>query len=118
MTVAIHTERLGRRYRRRWALRDRSVELPSERVIGLVGPNGVDRAGHPVQFAQLTAICPAPDGHGASVACAIARGFQQQATYQRLSRFWPLQGIESAIFLGVSIVLLAVAVWWTARRVS
>jgi len=38
--------------------------------------------------------------------------------YQPASRFWLLQGIEAAIFGGLALVALAVAVWWVRNRVS
>ncbi len=44
MSDAIETVNLGRRYRRRWALRDCSLRLPEQRVIGLVGPNGAGKS--------------------------------------------------------------------------
>jgi len=41
---AIVTARgLGKRYRRRWALRDCTLEIPVGRVTGLVGPNGAGK---------------------------------------------------------------------------
>jgi ABC-2 type transport system ATP-binding protein len=45
MTVesALRTERLGKRYRKGWALRDCTVALPRGAVIALVGPNGAGK---------------------------------------------------------------------------
>jgi ABC-2 type transport system ATP-binding protein len=40
---AIETEGLGRRYRRRWGLRDCTLTVPRGRVVGLVGPNGAGK---------------------------------------------------------------------------
>jgi len=40
VSAAIDTHRLGRRYGRRWALRDCDVTIPRGRVVGLVGTNG------------------------------------------------------------------------------
>ncbi len=40
---AIETDRLERRYGRRWALRDCSLAVPAGRVVGLVGPNGAGK---------------------------------------------------------------------------
>jgi hypothetical protein len=38
--------------------------------------------------------------------------------FQPDSRYWPFQGIESAIFLGVTVVLLGLSAWWVSRRVA
>ena len=43
MTLALEATGLGRRYGRKWALRDCSLSLPSGQVIGLVGPNGAGK---------------------------------------------------------------------------
>jgi ABC-2 type transport system ATP-binding protein len=43
MTVALATAGLGRRYGRRWALSDCTVEVPAGHVVGLVGPNGAGK---------------------------------------------------------------------------
>jgi ABC-2 type transport system ATP-binding protein len=43
MTAALETSRLGRRYRRGWALQECSLRLPAGHVIGLVGPNGAGK---------------------------------------------------------------------------
>jgi ABC-2 type transport system ATP-binding protein len=40
---AIETEGLGRRYGRRWGLRDCTLTVPRGRVVGLVGPNGAGK---------------------------------------------------------------------------
>jgi ABC-2 type transport system ATP-binding protein len=43
MTAVLTADRLGKRYRRRWALQDCTVEIPARRVVGLVGPNGAGK---------------------------------------------------------------------------
>ena len=43
MTAVIRTEGLGKRYRRRWALADCTLEIPAGHVTGLVGPNGAGK---------------------------------------------------------------------------
>ena len=43
MSAAIRTVGLGKRYRRRWALTDCTLEFPAGRVVGLVGPNGAGK---------------------------------------------------------------------------
>jgi hypothetical protein len=38
--------------------------------------------------------------------------------YEPASRFWLMQGVETALFGGVALALLAFAAWWTHRRVA
>jgi ABC-2 type transport system ATP-binding protein len=40
---AIETNRLGKRYGRRWALADCTLMVPAGQVVGLVGPNGAGK---------------------------------------------------------------------------
>ncbi len=44
MTAAIKAQGLGKKYGRRWALTDCTLDLPAGRVIGLVGPNGAGKS--------------------------------------------------------------------------
>src|SRR5690606_5693496 len=41
--AAVQMSRVGRRYGRRWALRDCSLSLPEGRIIALVGPSGAGK---------------------------------------------------------------------------
>jgi ABC-2 type transport system ATP-binding protein len=43
MNAALQTSGLGKRYGRRWALRDAALSLPEGKVAGLVGPNGAGK---------------------------------------------------------------------------
>ena len=43
MSVALATRGLGKRYGRRWALSDCTLEVPAGHVAGLVGPNGAGK---------------------------------------------------------------------------
>ncbi len=43
MTAAVEACGLGKKYRRRWALRDCTLSVPEGRVVGLVGPNGAGK---------------------------------------------------------------------------
>ena len=40
------------------------------------------------------------------------------AFYQPESHFWPLQGVETALFAGTALALLLFAAWWTHRHVA
>ena len=43
MTAVLRTRGLGRRYGRRWALTDCTLDVPAGHVTGLVGPNGAGK---------------------------------------------------------------------------
>jgi len=44
MTAALETERLGRRYKLNWGLRNCDLTVPAGKVTGLVGPNGAGKS--------------------------------------------------------------------------
>ena len=43
MTAVLDARGLGKRYRRRWALQDCTLDIPAGHVTGLVGPNGAGK---------------------------------------------------------------------------
>jgi ABC-2 type transport system ATP-binding protein len=43
VTAVLQTDGLGKRYGRRWALRDCTLSIPAGKVVGLVGPNGAGK---------------------------------------------------------------------------
>ena len=43
MTSVIETNGLGKRFRRKWALRECTLSIPEGKVVGLVGPNGAGK---------------------------------------------------------------------------
>jgi ABC-2 type transport system ATP-binding protein len=43
MTNVLETRGLGKKYGRRWALRDCTLSIPEGKVVGLVGPNGAGK---------------------------------------------------------------------------
>jgi ABC-2 type transport system ATP-binding protein len=59
MTAALRARGLGKRYGRRWALRDCTLEIPAGRVTGLVGPNG---AGKTTLLGLATGMLTPTDG--------------------------------------------------------
>jgi ABC-2 type transport system ATP-binding protein len=44
MTAALRAQGLGKKYGRRWALTDCTLDVPAGRVVGLVGPNGAGKS--------------------------------------------------------------------------
>ncbi|MET8160481.1 ABC transporter ATP-binding protein [Sphaerisporangium sp. NPDC005289] len=43
MIAALEAQALGRKYGRRWALRECTIDIPAGHVVGLVGPNGAGK---------------------------------------------------------------------------
>jgi ABC-2 type transport system ATP-binding protein len=44
VSAVLETSRLGKRYRRLWALADCTLSIPAGHVVGLVGPNGAGKS--------------------------------------------------------------------------
>jgi hypothetical protein len=72
-----------------------------------------DRLGH---LAPIEIKC----AHGPDIAtnCPAEPVGYMHAVYHPASHFWALQGIETAIFGGLALAMLAFAAWWVHERVS
>jgi ABC-2 type transport system ATP-binding protein len=92
MTSVLETSGLGKKYGRRWALRDCTLSIPEGKVVGLVGPNGAGKT----TLLHLAVGLLAPTagtitvlgGHPADGPAQLGRvGFvaQDTPTYPRLS---------------------------------
>ena len=44
MSSVLQAQSLGKRYHRRWALSECTLDVPKGRVVGLVGPNGAGKS--------------------------------------------------------------------------
>ena len=80
----------------------------------------VDRAGRPFSVTpKIVAECsrfagPGPHDVGACLARHGAAALH--SVYQPASRFWLFQTIETALFAGIGLALIALAAWWLQRR--
>lgn len=80
----------------------------------------VDGSGHQVAQFTVGSVCPATKASTTATLdrCVRAHGFLNTDVFQPASRYWLFQGIETAIFAGLALALLALAVWWTRNRVA
>ncbi len=70
--------------------------------------NIIDHTGHITADQAVLQSCRATDP--AAVARSVtAHGFHQLDLYQPLSRYWPLQSLEFAIFMTLAVFLVAIA---------
>lgn len=76
----------------------------------------VDGAGHPLQLARLVNTCPATGNKPALQACLANHHFYQLDIYQPANRYWAFQGVEFGTYLLLTLILIAVAIYWTLRR--
>ena len=103
-----------------WGFNARGPNLDRAWVLWS-GPS--DRAGHPFNqgFAAVQA-CARTAGNGVKgldPQCMARHGAgYNHAVWQPASRFWEFQGIETALFGGVALLLLAFAAWWLRRRTA
>jgi hypothetical protein len=81
-----------------------------------------DRLGHHVAVSRFAfdpcAKFAAPSKVAAQACLAKhGEGFMH-AVFQPASRFWALQGIETALFGGIGLVLIALSAWWVHQRAA
>ena len=82
-----------------------------------------DRFGHAItpQFGRLQECGPVGNGTGGvkvvDPSC-LPDNLYNHAIYQPASRFWAFQGIETALFAGAAVALIAFAAWWIHERTT
>jgi hypothetical protein len=98
-----------------------SGQSPSDRFLAKACPNlGVSSGGssgvlpiHKIQGGHA----PAPAGIQNCIDNVAAK-FHLLVTYQPPSRYWALQGLETAVFLAAAVLLVVLCFWWVRRRLA
>jgi hypothetical protein len=100
----------------------------------------VDSAGNVLSSQALASACPGlganlptrPPGAGGTIRVVpngaksaitdcvtkLSATYHQVVTYQPANRYWIFQWYETAIFLGLSVLLAGFCFWWIRRRVT
>ena len=93
----------------------------------ILSSHAVDAAGKPIDVISMSISGPCalpenlPPEPGLSAACVAAirsLGYRLQVSYQPADRFWTFQALETAIFLGLALVLSGFCFWWLRHRLS
>jgi ABC-2 type transport system ATP-binding protein len=92
VTAILRAEQLGKRYRRRWALRDCTLAIEAGHVTGLVGPNGAGKttlldlaAGMSAPTAGTIEVCGRRPGADAAQLATVGYVAQHTPTYSTLT---------------------------------
>jgi len=80
----------------------------------------VDRAGQAPTTQFLDRVCPQSPRGGTAPSCIahLAVKFHEVIRYQPANRYWAFQWGETAIFLGLAIILSAMCLWWIRRPIA
>ena len=95
--------------------------VPGQPSAWILSSAAINAAGQPVSTIPAPCLSPSAGavGKGASPdagACMASRGIRETITYQPASRYWPLQWIETGIYLTLALALAGFCFWRTGRR--
>ena len=96
--------------------------VPGQPGAWILSSQALTPAGQPVTAIPAACASPAgPGGKGGTSAltpaqCMQSHGYREAISYLPTSRYWPLQGIETAIFLALALALSGFCFWRLARR--
>ncbi|MCW2862004.1 MAG: putative transporter ATP-binding protein [Actinoallomurus sp.] len=92
MTAVVRAQGLGKRFRRRWALSDCTLDIPAGRTVGLVGPNGAGKttllslaAGLLTPTSGTIEVCGGRPAEGPAQLAKVGFVAQDTPTYARLT---------------------------------
>jgi hypothetical protein len=86
--------------------------LPSQPGAWILSSGAVNAAGRPVSTSP--AACPPMSP--AWTQCLTSHGIRIAVTYQPTSRYWAIQGTETAIYLALALALTGYCFWRLGRR--
>jgi ABC-type transport system involved in multi-copper enzyme maturation permease subunit len=93
--------------------------LRSQPGAWILSSGAVDAAGKPVTTIPAACVKSGTGpGSRTSLTCLTNHGIRVAVTYQPASRYWPLQWVETAIYLAVALALTGYCFWRLGRRLS
>jgi hypothetical protein len=90
--------------------------VPGQPGAWLISSGAINAAGQPVS--NLPAPCQGAQSQKfpSPGPCMESRGIREAITYEPASRYWPLQSIETGIFLALALALAGFCFWRLGRR--
>ena len=98
-----------------------ATTVPGQPGAWILSSGAINAAGQPVSTIPAPCLSSSAGAVGKGAppnagACMASRGIREAITYQPASRYWPLQWIETAIFLALALALAGCCFWRTGRR--
>jgi hypothetical protein len=97
-----------------------ATTVPGQPEAWILSSGPINASAQPVTTVPAACLPPPPaNGKGATPdlgACMASRGIREAITYQPASRYWPLQWLETGIFLALALVLAGCCFWRLGRR--
>jgi hypothetical protein len=96
--------------------------VPGQPDAWIISSQALNPAGQPVTTIPAACNNANPSGEKGGTTqitpgqCMQSRGYQEAISYLPTSRYWPLQGVETGIFLVVALALAWFSFWRLGRR--
>lgn len=90
-----------------------TAQIPTNAWVMSIGI--VDQHGQPAS-PEIANVCNTLDPTQYN-RCVVEHGLQNKTVYQPADRYWPLQTIESGIYLLMTVVLCVLTLWWMKYRI-
>jgi hypothetical protein len=95
---------------------------PAGEANGYISSNGLSLSGGPGAGRQVIQACNVTQTNPRALqgvsGCLRQHHVLQYAIFQPAGRFWTFQAIEAGIFVGLALILTAVAIWWVKHRIA
>jgi hypothetical protein len=91
--------------------------VPSQPGAWILSSGAINHAGQTVSNLPVACQAAVQGLKPASPSqCLETQGFREAITYEPASRYWPLQGIETGIFMALALTLAGFCLWRLGRR--
>jgi hypothetical protein len=97
-----------------------ATTVPGQPEAWILSSRAINASGQPVSTIPDACLPGSPvNGKIASAnpgACMASRGIRETITYQPASHYWPIQWLETGIFLALALTLAGTCFWRLGRR--